>query len=280
VISAEFGARTAQAALYCLLARKKLVIWATLSEQSERGRGKPRRLLRHLLLALADRVLVNGESGARYLRSFGLKDERIQRVPQSTEMSALLALPLGRTPVETKRLVYLGRLIELKGLEGFIAQLSAWCDHHPDQHIELQLVGDGPLRKQLESMPRAANLRLVFRGEVAYAQLPQVLREAGILVFPTLSDEWGLVVVEAMAAGLPVLGSLYGQAVEELVRNGENGWTFRPDHADELDRAFDSALLCGDSDLMRMRMRARETVRGLTPESMVERVLRALADKS
>ena len=54
-------------------------------------------------------------------------------------------------------------------------------------------------------------------------------RKVGVLVFPTLADEWGLVVNEALAAGVPVLGSLYSQAVEELVRDGENGWTFRPD---------------------------------------------------
>ena len=63
-----------------------------------------------------------------------------------------------------------------------------------------------------------------------------------ILAFPTLADDWGLVVTEAMASGLPVLGSIYSQAVEELVRDGESGWLFRPDSSDDVEAKLNSAL--------------------------------------
>ena len=57
--------------------------------------------------------------------------------------------------------------------------------------------------------------------------MAEVYAKASLFAFPTLADEWGVVVNEAMAAGLPVLGSIYSQAVEELVEDGVSGWVFR-----------------------------------------------------
>ena len=100
------------------------------------------------------------------------------------------------------------------------------------------------------------------------SRLKDVYADAGILAFPTLADEWGLVVNEAMAAGLPVLGSLYGQSVEELVTEGETGWTFRPDFPDEFDSALGRALATPPAELDRMRAAARERAARVTPQSV------------
>ena len=61
-----------------------------------------------------------------------------------------------------------------------------------------------------------------------HERMAEVYAKASLFAFPTLADEWGVVVNEAMAAGLPVLGSIYSQAVEELVEDGVSGWVFRP----------------------------------------------------
>ena len=62
------------------------------------------------------------------------------------------------------------------------------------------------------------------------------------MLFPTLSDTWGLVVNEAMAMGLPVLGSVKSQAVTELIEDGVSGWWFDPTSPQDLERAVDRAL--------------------------------------
>jgi glycosyltransferase involved in cell wall biosynthesis len=111
---------------------------------------------------------------------------------------------------------------------------------------------------------------------VPYDRLPEVYRQAGVLVFPTLADEWGLVVVEAMAAGLPVLGSLYSQAVEDLVTDGLNGWTFRPDDSVSLLSALDRALLTSGAELDQMGWEARNRVRNMTPRVMMQQVMAAI----
>ena len=74
--------------------------------------------------------------------------------------------------------------------------------------MNLWVVGTGCLGDSLERYTFPSNVTVRFLGAVPYGNLPNVYAECGLLVFPTLSDEWGMVVNEAMAAGLPVLGSL------------------------------------------------------------------------
>lgn len=277
VISGELGLRTLQSMLYSKLrAKGRFIIWATLSDHTEQGRGLFRNRLRRWLVPQADAVLVNGESGARYIRRFGVPDEKIFRVNQAVDVRPYLSVEGSRAADQAHRLLYVGRLIELKGLVPFLSTLSQWAKAHPQRSVELWLAGSGPLRTTLEQFPRPKNLSLRFLGEIPYETLPSVYQQAGILVFPTLSDEWGLVVNEAMAAGLPVLGSMYSQAVEELVVNDVHGWTFRTDQEDHMYASLDRALATPLDKLDQMRKAARDRVRSLTPELMAERILRAI----
>jgi glycosyltransferase involved in cell wall biosynthesis len=75
-----------------------------------------------------------------------------------------------------------------------------------------------------------------------------------------------MVVNEAFAAGVPVLGSRYAQAMEDLCVEGVNGWLFRPDKADEMWHALDAAMATSWEDLNTMRAAAREAVAGVTPQ--------------
>jgi glycosyltransferase involved in cell wall biosynthesis len=143
--------------------------------------------------------------------------------------------------------------------------LSEWLQKHPREKCEFWIAGDGPLRGELEKYPAPPQLRLRFLGSVAYEELPELYAQGGIFVFPTLADEWGVVVNEALAAGLPILGSLYSQAMEELVEDGRNGWTFRPDHGDEMYAALDRAMTATEEQLDEMRLAGRERVRSLSP---------------
>jgi glycosyltransferase involved in cell wall biosynthesis len=60
------------------------------------------------------------------------------------------------------------------------------------------------------------------------------------------------------------------------VKDGENGWTFRPDHPEEMYGALDRALTVSEEQLNRMRANARESIRRLTPEFVAERITEAI----
>jgi glycosyltransferase involved in cell wall biosynthesis len=112
---------------------------------------------------------------------------------------------------------------------------------------------------------------------VAYDALPGLYAGADCLVLPTLADTWGMVVNEALAAGLPVLGSNRSQAVEQLIENGRNGWVFSPEDPQQVAGALDSALNTSPEELGRMRRYARESIAGITPEFVAQRTEEAIA---
>lgn len=273
VVSAEFGARSLQAIGYARVARVPVIIWATVVDHLERSRGVVRAAARRLMVRGADRIIVNGEGGARYIRSLGYAEARIARIPQAIDLTPFTNLSLEREGEAARRLLYVGSLSERKGVEVLLHGAALWARQHPDRRLSLTIVGDGPERSRLARIELPMNVAVQWVGAVEYAELPRWYERAGIGVFPTRGDEWGLVVNEAMAAGLPVIGSAYAQAVEELVRDGRNGWCFRPDDAGSVADALDRALATPDGVLSEMRCEARATATAITPESVAERIV-------
>lgn len=276
VITAEFGLRTIQAIAYARAARVPVVVWATLSEHMEAGRGALRTAVRRMIVRSADRILVNGENGARYIRSLGAPDAKAVRVAQAIELAPFVALPLARDQRTARRLICVGNVTQLKGVDLLIEGLAIRARCCPNQALALTIVGDGPLRAPLQRVTLPANLEVEWRSAVDYHELPSVYATAGLLIFPTQGDEWGLVVNEAMAAGLPVIGSIFSQAVEELVEDGRNGWRFEPSSAQAVADAVGRALAVPDEELDAMRARARQVAMQITPDTVAERIMEVL----
>jgi glycosyltransferase involved in cell wall biosynthesis len=270
VISSEFGARTLFAAIYKLLSpRTKLIIWATLSEHTEATRGKRREFIRRCLLRHADGVFVNGASGKRYVQALGFNNGPISFVPYTVDNQVFQG-PDTRSGEEPLKLLFTGQLVERKGLCPFLTQLALWCENHPTRHVTLSIVGNGPELNRLQSILLPANLKLTFEGVASFRELPSHYHRADIYVFPTLADEWGVVVNEALNAGLPILGSRYSQAVEELVEEGESGWLFTPSDTQDIYAAIDRALQTDSASLDSMRRHAITAIAELTPYAIAD----------
>jgi len=267
IISTEMGARTLLAILYRKLhAASRLIIWAEAAESTERGRGLARHLARKVLVKNADAFLAVGTSAVKYLERMGAAPTRIFKIAYTTDNARFARNPLTRIPQQARRLLYCGQFIERKGLLPFLRVLSRWANDHPGRSVEFALAGDGPLRHQLSQLPLPGNVKLEFLGVFQYDDLPGVYASAGVFVLPTLADTWAVVVNEALLSGLPVLGSVYAQAVEELIQDGHNGWIFRPDDAEDSYRAIDRMMNISDLELETMRAQARDAASQLTPE--------------
>jgi glycosyltransferase involved in cell wall biosynthesis len=228
------------------------------------------------MLRLADAVFTNGASGARYLMAHGAKPEKVFVVPQTIDCGAFAAAPLSRTRGDRRTLLYVGQLVPRKGVVPFLECLSDWCAKHPADNVEFQISGEGEERSSIETFPRPPNLSLRMLGNAPYNEMPQRYAGAEIMVLPTFADEWGLVVNEALASGLPVLGSVYSSAVEDLVEDGVNGWIFRVDDPEDMYRAIDRCLATAEPALNEMRVHAREVAVKITPEYVAERILEAV----
>lgn len=276
VISGEMGARSLQAALYRRLRpHSRFILWATLSEHTEKSWGASRRALRRFILRSADAVLVNGQSGARYVRTLA-PHIHVQAVNQPVDVSLFSAGSLERRPDQARRLIYSGRLIAQKGVFEFQRALAEWARGNPAQQVEMVWAGDGVDRPALEAAAAPGNLRQVFPGHLDYASLARLYTDSGVLVLPTLWDEWGLVVNEAMLSGLPVLGSIYSQAVEEMVEEGRTGWLFDPLRPDSIVDALQRCHATPDGQLAAMRRAARDRGMSITPASAANCIAAAI----
>jgi glycosyltransferase involved in cell wall biosynthesis len=279
IISGEFGLRTVMSVLYRIVRpQTRLILWATCSDHTEATRGWLRRALRRWLVRHVDAIFVNGAGGARYVTGVGFSGP-IFSVPYTIDNAAFSS----ESDVEDDgvvRLLYSGQLIERKGLHMFLPVLDQWCRRHPDRRVLLRIAGDGPERERIQSLASAPNLRLEFLGNVAPEKLPATYHASSIFVFPTLGDEWGTVVNEALCAGLPVLGSNYSQAVEELVTDGVNGWRYFPGRGAEAYNALDRALSASAETMAAMSREARATMESLTPERIASVMASAVDELS
>ena len=108
-------------------------------------------------------------------------------------------------------------------------------------------VGDGELKPTLTALRHELGLdkQVIFTGFVQYDRLPPYYALAGALVLASTAEQWGLVVNEAMASGLPVLVSDRCGCVDDLVQDGVNGFRFNPTDlgaiADRLEKVAHSA---------------------------------------
>ena len=131
------------------------------------------------------------------------------------------------------------RFIEKKNLGGLIRAYADYvrrCECEKVENWDLVLLGDGPLRDSLNSQLSALNLHanVHLPGFKQYDELPVYYGLASGFVHGSTTEQWGLVVNEAMASGLPVLVSNRCGCAIDLVQEGRNGFTFDPSDIEQL----------------------------------------------
>lgn len=132
---------------------------------------------------------------------------------------------------------------------------------------ELTILGDGSTRHELESLSRDLGGGVNFRGFLQYQDLPAVFANAGAFVHVSTTEQWGLVVNEAMAAGLPVLVSSRCGCAFELVKEGENGYSIDPyDEIAWASRMYEIATL-NPQNRKGMGEISQSIIKNFTPET-------------
>lgn len=118
--------------------------------------------------------------------------------------------------------LFAGKFIDVKRpMDAIFAVERA---NHPCLH--LLMVGDGTLRDRCEKYARERNIRVTFAGFLNQRQMPEAYAIADLLVLPSSTETWGLVVNEAMACGIPALVTDRVGCAPDLIALGETGGTF------------------------------------------------------
>lgn len=188
----------------------------------------------------ADAVIALSSRLADKLTAEGVPPARLHVIPSGVN-PALFRGPFERPwpEVGAPRVVFVGRLVRQKGVHVLLEALP----HLRSKNATVLFVGEGPERARLEERTRVLGVgdRARITGFVPHDLVPAVLAHADLLVLPSVYEELGSILVEAMQAGLPVVASRTG-GIPEAVTHGDNGLLVAPEDPIALAAAIDRVL--------------------------------------
>jgi glycosyltransferase involved in cell wall biosynthesis len=178
-----------------------------------------------------------------------------------------------RAPPEV---LFVGANFERKGLPGLLRALAQVKDRVPD--ARLHVVGDHPSRPRMAALAAALGLgeRVVFHGFLGRADVGARYRAAAVVALPSEVEGFGIALLEAMHAGVPVVASTQGGS-GELVQDGRDGYLVAPGDVPALaDRLL--RLLTDERRRAEMGASARRTAEGFTLARMVDATVAVYRD--
>ena len=121
-------------------------------------------------------------------------------------------------------ILFVGRVVKLKGLELLLPIIKEL------EGVKLVIAGDGPELPEIRNLADELGIadRTEFKGYIEGEALKKCYKEADAFILPTKNDCFGLVILEAMCAGLPVIVSKYADGAPDLVETGKTGMIIDP----------------------------------------------------
>ncbi len=236
--------------------RREKAAWPELAGRHDAyfaGKFERRYARRRAEIARADVIIANSALTRRSHVAAGADPEKVFAVPLGAPP------PIGEAGLRDERrgkplsIVWAGTFMPRKGAHYF---LEAWRALRPRQSARATIFGQVVVPERLLASPPEG---LEFRGSVPRSELFAAYETADVLVFPTLSDGFGMVVAEALAHGLPVITTDQAGA-SDLIEHGHNGLVIPAGNADALKEALQWCL-DNRAALQEMRFAALETAR-------------------
>lgn len=252
-----------------------IIIYDGSSPSTDRLNSKPHLFYRKMMVRLTDAFVTNSQGGKNYLtKVLNANENCVFAQPyQVPTPKALFGQP-GETqptiePLQKPIFLFTGVIETRKGLDRLLeaCKLLQTQGYH---NYTLMVIGSGPTLEELKLFSETNNLqnRVFWVGWLDYSQLGTYFRHADLLVFPTLEDIWGMVVLEAMALGKPILCSKYA-GVSEMIVEGENGYIFDPNQPAELAKLM-SGFIDSPDRIMTMGSKSEEVIAKHTPQSAAQ----------
>jgi glycosyltransferase involved in cell wall biosynthesis len=247
------------------VARRRSIPWLVWSGEVNGRSGLlvrfKRRLKKHLL-GRAAAVITYGTAAADFARTLSPGVETYHAW-NTVDLNVFLAVSVDQRrdrTTDTIRVVGVGDLVPYKGHRRLLEALALIDQSYRDR-LEVAIVGEGPLRAELTALAEHLGLERHFHllGAVPASEVPKVLAESHVFVFPSLGEPWGLALVEGMAAGLPVIASSSAGATRDLVVPG-TGIVVDPTNVEELANALEQMLRLSPAERHEMGMRAKAHV--------------------
>jgi len=237
------------------------------------------------LLKAFDGFLTVGIRNREYYQRYGVPADRLWAAPHAVDNGFFARAAAGareprgaargRWQIPERATVFLlaARLIEMKRPLDFVRAVHA-AHAHADVHG--LIVGDGPLRAAVEAEVRLLQAPCTVAGFLNQREIATAFAAADAVVLPSDGREtWGLVVNEAMAAGLPAFVSESAGCTPDLVVHGETGFAFACGDVSTLARLMQGT---GRDALGRLGRCAGERIHSYSPEAAAQGTLAAIRE--
>jgi 1,2-diacylglycerol 3-alpha-glucosyltransferase len=263
--------------------RQVPVVMMSESTPTDFRRWASKEWIKRRLVRLAQAGLVGGTVHAAYIMQLGMAGSRVFKGYDVVDNSYFARMAaLRRSTERPDRLpshnyfLASNRFLPKKNLHRLLKAFALYSRVAGRQGWELVLLGDGDLRPELERQRIRLGLKSVVHmpGFMQYGDLPDYYAWAGAFVHTSTTEQWGLVVNEAMASGLPVLVSERCGCVPDLVENARNGFTFDPYDVGALANLM-LKLSTDDCDRAAMGRASREIIGRWSPDTFAEGLAQA-----
>jgi glycosyltransferase involved in cell wall biosynthesis len=274
------------AALKWARVSKVPVIMMSESTQHDDRRYSHREFVKRQIIRMCSGAIVGGTPHAAYMQELGMKPSRIVDGYDVVDndhfahgaATARRDAEMRRTEFRLPANYFLAssRFIPRKNLLRLIAAYELYRRHIPDDRAwHLVILGYGSQEQELRAEIERRRLQswVNIQGFQPYNRLPTYYGLAGAFIHPALREPWGLVVNEAMAAGLPPLVSKAAGCAMDLVTDGETGFQFDPENVEQL--ASLMARISLDRDLrLQLSKQAENRIREWSPARFADNLLR------
>ncbi len=214
------------------------VVLSSESSAADHHRSPLREAVKRWILNRADAFFCFGTTSAEYLKGLGVPEKKIAvrnaAVIDDGRVREEFLRARKTSSKHSPAFIFVGRLAEEKNLK---LLLEAYRKVRSESSTPwgLILVGDGPMKNEITGYIEREKLDgVTVTGGVSWLEVPEWLSLADVLILPSYSEPWGLVVNEALVCGLPVIVSEKCGCAGDLVEEGKNGYLFDPYNTDEL----------------------------------------------
>lgn len=232
---------------------------------------------KHLVkvLPFIDTVVVVGNPLRSYSKAIGLGDPLV--VPNGTNLPPLTEILISQRPLDETRVVLsVSNLVKLKGIDLNLRALAHFGATNPDTRWEYRVIGDGPERANLEQLARTLGIqdRVRFLGRLNHSETMQQVGDCDIFSLPSWGEAFGIVYLEAMARGRPVIGC-WQNGAQDIINHQVDGLLVKPHQIDSLYEGLNQ-LLTDPSECLRLGQNARITAERFSWDVNAQLMLRAI----
>lgn len=260
---------------YARITKTRFLIWSESTLKDERASSQIKDKLKRWIVNQANGYIVPGKAQKDYLTNFGASEEKIWIARNAVDNIFTLSAEskceqqqIWKQKLNLKGCVilFVGRLIDEKGIPELLQAFTLLSQ----DNVTLAIVGSGACEQTYQNYCQQKKLEnIIFTGFKSEDELVKYYAAADIFVFPTRSDPWGLVINEAMAAGLPIVCSTAAGAAGDLIKEQVNGLIVPVGDAISLSKAL-QRLIINENLRKQMGLESRLIINDYTPETMAQ----------